>query len=300
MLKKLLYTALSLLTATTMLTGCSVFQGATGSGTTKTSSGKKKGAVLPLDREQLMADMTAKTYTPEELAKGVVKGDWAIETVGGKEVKGDVAPYLKFVPDSKKVYGSNGCNVINASYVYSPKDSTLTFSNLASTMMMCYGLENMDAAVNQALEKTAYYRWRLDGSQYYLYFFDKQHNELMQLMHQNFDFLNGTWQVMAIDEEAVDNPDMKLVIDVPEESVHGNTGCNILNGILTIDMEVPNSISFSGIALTRMACPDNDLETPFIVALEAASYARPISPDKVLLLDDRHVVVLELARTTDK
>lgn len=36
----------------------------------------------------------------------------------------------------------------------------------------------------------------------------------------------------------------RLVIDVPEGKVHGNTGCNILNGSLETDMEAANSISF--------------------------------------------------------
>ncbi|MCM1290333.1 MAG: META domain-containing protein [Prevotella sp.] len=302
MYKRLIYCAVAFFATTVMLSSCSMLQGTSGASKTSTTKTKKKkkGAVLPLDREQLMIDKTAKTYTPEELAKGIVKGDWAIEEVNGKVAKGENAPFLKFVATEKRVYGNNGCNVINATYTYNPKDSTMSFANLASTMMDCYGLEGTDLAINQALTNTAYYRWRLEGSQYYLYFFDSKHNELMQLMHQNFDFLNGTWQVLAIEEETIDNPDMKIVIDVEEGYVHGNTGCNILNGKLEIDMDSPNSISFSSIGLTRMACPGDNMETPFIVALEGASYARPISPEKVLLLDDQHRVVLELARTSDK
>ena len=289
----------AMLASTLILSGCSVLGNSGKTGSTSTSRSKKK-TVDPLDREQLLIDKSAKTYSPEELSRGVVKGDWAIETVNGRPAKGETPPYLKFVPDESRVYGSNGCNVINAAYEYSPADSTLSFSAMASTMKECYEYDDVAMDINQALGNTKYYRWRLEGSQYFLYFFDRYHNELLSLMHQNFDFLNGTWQVMAIDEEAIDNPDMKLVIDVNEGYVHGNTGCNILNGKLEIDMYSPNSISFSGFALTRMACPEGSMETPFIVALEAASYARPISPEKVLMLDDQHRVVLELARTSDK
>ena len=45
----------------------------------------------------------------------------------------------------------------------------------------------------------------------------------MEMMHQNFQFLNGTWLVKEIDGQAVDVPDMKLVIDVDEGKLHGNT-----------------------------------------------------------------------------
>lgn len=297
-LKNIAYLAISLLCGTAFLSGCSLLNG-TSSSSSSSSKKTSSGAVLPLDREQLLLDKSAKAYSPEELAKGIVKGDWAIETVYGKTASGQTAPYLKFSEKEKRVYGNNGCNVINAGFIYSPKDSTISFSKMLSTMMYCDD-EGSSLEVNKALEETRYYRWRLEDSQYFLYFYNSARHEVMRLMHQNFDFLNGTWQVMAIDEEAINNTDMKLVIDVDEGKVHGNTGCNILNGKLETDMDSPNSISFSGIATTRMACPDGSLETPFIVALENASYARPISPEKVLLMDDQHRVVLELQRTSDK
>lgn len=296
-LKKITYLTFSLLCGAAVLTSCSVLNGTSSS--SSSSKKDKSGAVMPIDREQLMIDKSAKTYSPEELSRGVVKGDWAIETVYGKTATGQNTPYLKFDDKEKRVYGNNGCNTINGAYINQPKDSTIAFSKMLSTMMYCDD-EGTSLDVSRALEETRYYRWRLEDSQYFIYFFNSAHHEVMRLMHQNFDFLNGTWQVMAIDEEAIDVTDMKLVIDVDEGKVHGNTGCNIFNGKLETDMDSPNSISFSGIGMTRMACPDGSLETPFIVALENASYARPISPEKVLLLDDQHRVVLELQRTSDK
>lgn len=43
----------------------------------------KKEAVLPTDREKIVQPVSA-VYSYDELAKGVVKGDWAIEKVNGK------------------------------------------------------------------------------------------------------------------------------------------------------------------------------------------------------------------------
>ncbi len=275
------------------LMSCSLFQGNTSSSTST------KHVILPTDREQIQKDKEAKTYTPEELAKGIVRGDWAIERVGRKAVVGEETPFLKFVPAEKRVYGNNGCNVINSTYTYNPEDSTLSFSNIVSTMKACSLSGITDIEINQALDATRYYSWELKDSQYYLYFYDKNHLEIMTLMHQNFQFLNGTWVVTAINENPVDEPDMKIVIDVDEGKLHGNTGCNLLNGAFTTDMDTPNSISFQRIATTRMACPDSSHETEFVVALEEASYARPISPTKVLLLHDSGKVVLELVRSSD-
>ncbi len=107
----------------------------------------------------------------------------------------------------------------------------------------------------------------MEDSNYYLFFYDETRREVMKLMHQNFQFLNGTWRVTRIGEKAVDVPDMKMVFDVDEGKVHGNTGCNIFNVvILEIDMEKANSISISALGVTRMACPDQNYETLFLVA----------------------------------
>ena len=256
----------------------------------------KKEVVLPQDREQILKDKTAKTYTPEELGRGVVKGDWAIEKVDGKDAVGQETPFLRFVPEEKRVYGNNGCNVVNATYQYSPADSTLSFGEVATTMKMCNLTGITDYEINAALDATRRYSWELRGSQYYLFLKNEAGRTVMELMHQDFQFLNGTWRVAAINDQPVSDPEVKLVIDVDEGKLHGNTGCNILNGAMDIDMETPNSISFSAIATTRMACPEGNYQTGLLVALEDATSARPISADKVLLLDSQRHVVLELVR----
>lgn len=275
------------------LTSCDML-----SKTFKTSgSGKiQQEAVLPHDREQIARASEIKTFTPEEIKKGTVKGDWVIETVNGKEAVGEKAPFLKFVPSEKRVYGSNGCNVINGPYSYNPADSTLSFGEMASTMMMCHKEGLTDTEINQALASVRYYSWDVKDSDYYLYLYDAEHREVMSMVHQNFDFLNGTWLVRQIDQTTVDDPDMKMVIDVDEGKIHGNTGCNIYNGAFEIDMEAPNSISFSNIGMTRMACPEPNHETALVVALEEASAAKPVSSKEVLLFDTQGKQVLKLVR----
>lgn len=260
----------------------------------------KKEAVLPRDRENILEQVKQEMFNPASLAKGTLTGDWAIETVNTKAAKGETAPFIKFVPAEKRIYGNNGCNTINASYKYNPTDSTLSFSNIISTMMACGSQDITDYEINAALKNTKYYSWELKESNYFLFFYDSNHIEVMSLMHQNFDFLNGTWCVATIGEDNVNIENMKLVIDVDEGKIHGNTGCNILNGSLETDMDTPNSISFQKIATTRMTCPDIQYETRLLVALEDAAYAKPVSATKVLLLNNSNETVLTLERTSDK
>lgn len=270
-----------------VMSSCSLFGG---------GSKNKINPVLPADREEIVKHTERGTYTPEEVKKGVVKGDWAIESVFGRQAVGEEAPFIKFVPDEKRIYGNNGCNVINADYAYNPQDSTLSFDHIASTMRMCSKEGLTDYEVNTALGATRHYSWRVEGSDYYLTFYNELHQPVMVLMHQNFEFLNGTWRVTAINGEAVNVEGMQMVIDIDEQKLHGNTGCNIMNGKVEIDMEHPNSISFSAIATTRMACPDMAAETALVVALEEVTTARPVSGREVVLYNDMHKAVLNLKR----
>ncbi|MCH5231679.1 MAG: META domain-containing protein [Muribaculaceae bacterium] len=259
----------------------------------------KKESVLPTDREEIVQPVSA-VYTSKEISKGVVKGDWAIESVNGKQVVGEKVPFLKFVPTESKVYGNNGCNVINAEYKYNPSDSTISFSYLSSTMRLCHKEGLTDMEINLALDATRYYSCRLNGDDYLMTFYNDRHEPIMNLMHQNFQFLNGTWAVKEISGEAVNVPKMKLVIDVEEGKIHGNTGCNVINGSLEINMESANSISFQAITKTMMLCPDENYETQLLVALEEAMKAKPLQGGKVEFLDSQDKVVLVLERTSDK
>ena len=281
------------------LMSCSVFQKNKSTSPDENSVEVKKESVLPTDRTDIVQPVSA-VYTSQEISKGILKGDWAIESVNGKTAVGEKAPFIKFSPDEGKIYGNNGCNVINAEYKYNPEDSTLNFSYLASTMRLCHKEGLTDSEINLALDATRYYKCELNGDDYNLTFFNEDREPVMELMHQNFQFLNGTWSVKEISGEKVNVPKMKLVIDVEEGKLHGNTGCNVINGTLEINMESANSISFQAITKTLMLCPDENYETPLLVALEEAMKAQPLKGDKVELLDSQNKPVLLLERTSDK
>lgn len=278
----------------TWLSGCSTFTGSSKSGS------EPRQSVLPTDRERVHQPKTDMQYTSEELAAGVVKGDWSIEQVYGETPKGLVPPFLKFEPSEKRVYGNDGCNVINGSYTYNPADSTLSFSGIMSTMRACDVAGLRDGEIARALDSAVRYSWERRDTQNLLSLYDGAGECVMTLMHQNFQFLNGTWGVAEISGVPVDDPEMRMVIDVDEGRIHGNTGCNLVNGKFEIDMETANSISFSELATTRRACPDPERQTSFLVALEEAATARPIDSDRVALLNTSGETVLVLFRTTDR
>lgn len=255
----------------------------TGSNDTKTSESAS-------DTETIIKQTSSK------IEHGALIGDWAIEMVNGKPAKGEYPPYIKFNPNENMIYGNNGCNVINASYKYNQADSTLSFKNIIATTKACAMEDLTEYDINNALNNTRFYSWHYDNNQHYIELLDINRNPLMLLMHQDFDFLNGAWHVTEIDGMPIDDDNMQLVFDIDERKVHGNTGCNILNGSLETDLETANTLSFQKIVTTRMACPDASNETSLLVALEEVEYLKPIEKNKVALLNNRRKIVLQLSR----
>ena len=266
----------------------------------KNSETVKKEIVLPQDREEIMTPSDTKTYSPEEFAKGIIKGDWAIDKVFNQVVIGEKAAFIKFSTPEGRIYGNNGCNTINGDFSYEPTDSTITFSNVAVTMMLCHKEGLTDYLINQALNETARYSLEDVEDGYLMYLYNAEGSCIMELSHQNLDFLNGTWKVVEIRGEMIDSDKMKLVFDIDEHKVHGNTGCNILNGNLETDMDAPNTFSFESIAVTMMMCPQMEYQTAMLVALEDAERAKPINKNRVLLLNAAGEPVMALERTHDK
>lgn len=268
--------------------------------TTDKSNKNQGGGTLPTDRKALHVNPDTKAYSPEEFKKGILKGDWAIETVDGQKAVGETTPFIKFSESDHRVYGNNGCNTINATYSYDPKDMELTFSNTIVTMRLCAMAGITDIQINNALNDTRKYSLEETNDGYNLYFYNSKGKEVMRLTHQNLDFLNGTWRVASIDGNEINVERMKLVFDVDENKVHGNTGCNVLNGRLETNLESPNTFSFEGLMVTMMTCPEIEYQQAMLVALEEACSARPISKDEVMLLDADGENVMTLVRTSDK
>ncbi|GAA5522062.1 copper resistance protein NlpE N-terminal domain-containing protein [Aliifodinibius salicampi] len=93
-----------------------------------------------------------------------------------------------------------------------------------------------------------------------------------------------------ISEEAFLRQLPALQINLNKQQVHGHTGCNQLNGKLTIGQD---SLSFGELITTKVACQDQDareLESQFKEALsETNKY--DISNERLLLLHDEDTVM---------
>lgn len=257
-------------------------------GVTKNNTGNKNKTTT--------TTVVTQKQNSSKISSDALAGEWTVYTVGGNKVTGETRPYINFNMDDHRIYGSNGCNIINGNFELSG-NSGLKIGNVISTMMACPDAP-YERAINLALEAVQSFDITKKGHEYYLDLRDSRGSSLMTLRKHNMDFLNGTWEVTEINGKAYDNPDMQMVIDIQEQKLHGNTGCNIVNGSLMIDPDKSNSIQFQNLATTRMACPQEIMkgETAMLVALESVEYAKKGKTGTVIMLDKNDTPVMVLKK----
>jgi len=243
--------------------------------------------------------ITTQAPTPESGSSDISKaiaGEWVVTAVGTKVITTeDDLPYFTFVPADGKFYGNNGCNTVNGSYKLTPA-GMISFSNVLSTMRYCPDV-SYDSDINAVFndKNTVATTFKTVGNEAYLTL-SANGRQLMTLRRSNMDFLNGQWRVSDINGTAIDDEEANIFFDIYEKKVHGNTGCNFFNGAIMFDPAVANSISFSGMGVTRMACPKGDQERNMLVALEEASTVVRGGKDTVILLNSSGKGVITLKR----
>ena len=99
------------------------------------------------------------------------------------------------------------------------------------------------------------------------------------------ELTNTRWQLSALGDKTLDASQQQPYLTLDGEgNVHGNAGCNGLNGSYQLK---DDTLSFGTIATTRKACPDMAREQAFLQALKAASGLR-IDGELLTLFDDNN------------
>lgn len=108
----------------------------------------------------------------------------------------------------------------------------------------------------------------------------------MIMRKSDIGFINGAWQVTRVyGKDMTKYEDLQLVIDLPEGRIHGNVGCNTMNGSVVANPDMQNSITFKDMATTRMMCPDIAIEQSLLDALGKVS--------TVVSADDNNTAILK-------
>lgn len=300
--------------AALVMSGCSLFQkshtisgaqgtatsGATASSAAKPTDSKPaapSGAeTLPPAVESPSAMQDAPVYPAAVNAtKHNLDGEWLMVQIAGQTIDRDEdMPYIIFDP-SGRFYANNGCNTVNGSYTLSSEDKFI-FSAIMTTMRYCPD-QDMQHAVSTVLAdgNVSQAKFSEIGTESFIDLAGPSGKTVIRLRRANIDFLNGHWEVLAVNGTSVDPDDpADIFFDIAERKIHGNTGCNYFNGEIYLDHRRSNAIDFSKMGVTRMACPFTAQETALLVALEETTTALSGGKDSAMLLDGegRELVIL--------
>ena len=80
------------------------------------------------------------------------------------------------------------------------------------------------------------------------------------------------------------------------KTIHGKTGCNIINGIINIDPTKDFAIQFEDLHSTGTECDSINIETTILIALEQTESCKRINDNEMGLLDGKGRIVLVLSR----
>ena len=202
--------------------------------------------------------------------------------------------YLDFV-GGNKVYGNNGCNTINGTFQLS--GNNLKFNDFISTTESCHNVTS-EKTIMHTLADVRRYSLEAQYNAEYLNLMNSKGTVIMVLKRHNLDAMNGAWVVKEINSKNVSEQNMRLVVDAVMQTIHGDTGCNIINGIITLDPTKDMAIQFEDLRSSEHDCEQIENETALLLALECTVSCKRINQHEMALLDNMGNIVIVLQRIT--
>ena len=115
--------------------------------------------------------------------------------------------------------------------------------------------------------------------------------------------LAGEWKIATVDgaEVVVGKEDKVpfLAFDTAEMRVHGNAGCNLINGGFSQEEGQPASLRFSQMISTMMAGPNMELEGKILKAIDQVRSFAAGENGVIILQDAESNAVLTLVKNTE-
>ena len=221
-------------------------------------------------------------------------GEWDIVSLRKKKVYTLERAYLYLdFAGGNKVYGNNGCNTINGTFQLS--GNNLKFNEFISTSESCRNVTN-EKTIMHALADVRRFTLEAQYNAQYMNLMNSKGVVIMVLKRHNLDAMNGAWLIKEIDSRNVSEKNMRVVVDAVMQTIHGDTGCNIINGIITLDPTKDMAIQFEDLRSSEHQCEDIDNETALLLALESTESCKRINQQEMALLDHKGNIVVVLQR----
>lgn len=231
-----------------------------------------------------------------------LNGEWSIVEINGSAVvlteeRGDY-PFIGFEATTGKVYGNSGCNRIMGGFDTSVKAGNIDLGNLAGTRMMCPDM-TLETNVLNALKNVKGYKkmgqkMALTNSFNRPVVLLQPKNSVSQMAS-----LEGEWKISEVNNTAIP-ADLEnkpyLNFDIINNRIHGNAGCNMINGGFVTQEDNPKAISFPAVAATMMACPDMTLERKVLSALNQVKSFSLLNNKSIGFYDENNELIIKLVR----
>lgn len=202
-------------------------------------------------------------------------GEWNIIEINGTAVVPAVDqefPFIGFDTKSGKVYGNSGCNRLMGSFDVNAKPGRIDLGALGSTRMACPDM-TVENNVLTALGQVKKYK-KLGKENVALCNSSNRPIIILQKKEPTVKLsaLDGKWMISEAGGEAIPSGMEKqpsIEFNISEMRLHGNAGCNIINGSFQVDDINPTAIAFPRVMSTMMACPDMEVEGRVLKALNS-------------------------------
>ena len=214
-----------------------------------------------------------------------INGEWNVVEINETEVTAPAGSrvYLNFDVPGGMLYGNTGTNAINATYSLK-RDNKISFDNMLVTKKQGGYFKYIERDLLKALDEVVSVSLVKVGDTEYMEMKNKRRDVVIKLRRQNLDFMNGPWLVKNINGEDVIDRDIKLVNDIDMLTVNITSGCNIINGVITIDPFKERALEYEDLKSSHNQCPNIDTETRLLIALEEAQFCHKRSDREVELL----------------
>ena len=260
---------------------------ATPLGAKKKKENKNDRQTVTIDGEENVEGKVAITD-----AESQMYGEWTLVELHRKPYYGARSSLLLDFTKNRMM-GCLGTNSVNG--IFTLKGDKMQFTDLVTTSITTSSSDSEDDILKSLRDTHAVYLTRVGESEY-LNLRDKKGSTILKYRRQNIDYLNGGWRVKEVDSEDVEKRNIKMVIDVDMLTVNATSGCNIINGVITIDKTKENALEFEDLVSPHNQCPNLAVETRVLIALEETIACKRLGNNKVALLDRQGHTVLLLHR----
>lgn len=227
-----------------------------------------------------------------------LNGEWNVVEIKDNAVNlpSGSRAYLNFDVMGGMIYGNTGTNSLNVAY--SMKENKINFGEFLVTKKNGGYFQNVERDFLKALNEVNSLALTQVGDVEYMEMKNKHRDVVVKLRRQNLDFMNGPWLVKSLNGVNVASRDIKLVNDVDMLTVNITSGCNIINGVITIDPMKEFAIEYEDLKSSHNQCPNIDTETRLLIALEETQFCRRRNSYEVELYTQERDQMGKLANKT--